>query len=302
MARAFTQAQKFGAEFSLSTEVKRVDCALGAARIRSGAHPRARRRPAGPGARGRGRHRRALSSSGDSEPRRGSRAAASRTGRRPSRPGCAATRTWPCVGGGNSAGQAAVFLASHARHVQLLVRRPGLSSTMSRYLDRSDRRLPEHHGALRHRDRGAPRHARPRSPGRAVAQPAHRGRGSSHAIAHLFLFTGADPAASCLSGCGVPLDEHGLRPDRRRRGLDRAGAVAAGDRRRGDLRRRRCPLRLRRSGSGRPSGRERRSSRSSTPSSPGGARPRWAWSPATRRCDQPAGRSPRAASGSRTST
>src|SRR5260221_13175043 len=38
------------------------------------------------------------------------------------------------VGGGNSAGQAAVFLASHARHVRVLVRGPGLSSTGSRYL------------------------------------------------------------------------------------------------------------------------------------------------------------------------
>src|SRR5678816_4655632 len=38
------------------------------------------------------------------------------------------------VGGGNSAGQAAVFLASHARHVRVLVRGPCLSSTMSRYL------------------------------------------------------------------------------------------------------------------------------------------------------------------------
>jgi thioredoxin reductase (NADPH) len=38
------------------------------------------------------------------------------------------------LGGGNSAGQAAVFLASHARHVRLLVRGLGLSSTMSHYL------------------------------------------------------------------------------------------------------------------------------------------------------------------------
>lgn len=38
------------------------------------------------------------------------------------------------VGGGNSAGQAAVFLASHAKHVYLMVRGPGLTSTMSRYL------------------------------------------------------------------------------------------------------------------------------------------------------------------------
>lgn len=38
------------------------------------------------------------------------------------------------LGGGNSAGQAAVFLGSHARRVYVLVRGPGLSSTMSRYL------------------------------------------------------------------------------------------------------------------------------------------------------------------------
>jgi thioredoxin reductase (NADPH) len=30
------------------------------------------------------------------------------------------------------------------------------------------------------------------------------------ALAHLFLFTGADPATSCLAGCGVPLDPHGF--------------------------------------------------------------------------------------------
>lgn len=40
------------------------------------------------------------------------------------------------VGGGNSAGQAAVFLASSCRHVHVLVRSSGLSDTMSRYLIR----------------------------------------------------------------------------------------------------------------------------------------------------------------------
>jgi thioredoxin reductase (NADPH) len=38
------------------------------------------------------------------------------------------------VGGGNSAGQAAVFLSTHARRVYLMVRGAGLESTMSRYL------------------------------------------------------------------------------------------------------------------------------------------------------------------------
>src|SRR4029077_21230336 len=45
------------------------------------------------------------------------------------------------VGGGNSAGQAAVFLADTARHVHLLVRKDGLADTMSRYLVR---RIDEH--------------------------------------------------------------------------------------------------------------------------------------------------------------
>ena len=40
------------------------------------------------------------------------------------------------VGGGNSAGQAAVFLAETARHVHVLVRSAGLADTMSRYLIR----------------------------------------------------------------------------------------------------------------------------------------------------------------------
>src|SRR5262249_42750142 len=38
------------------------------------------------------------------------------------------------VGGGNSAGQAAVFLAAHASKVWMLVRGPGLATTMSAYL------------------------------------------------------------------------------------------------------------------------------------------------------------------------
>jgi hypothetical protein len=36
------------------------------------------------------------------------------------------------------------------------------------------------------------------------------GAEEQHALAHLFLFTGADPAASWLTGCGMPLDEKGF--------------------------------------------------------------------------------------------
>ena len=38
------------------------------------------------------------------------------------------------VGGGNSAGQAAVFLAGHARKVHMVIRGGGLGASMSRYL------------------------------------------------------------------------------------------------------------------------------------------------------------------------
>src|SRR5262249_57836314 len=37
-----------------------------------------------------------------------------------------------------------------------------------------------------------------------------RGAEEQRALAHLFLFTGADPAASWLTGCGIPLDEKGF--------------------------------------------------------------------------------------------
>ena len=66
------------------------------------------------------------------------------------------------VGGGNSAGQAAVFLASTARRVHMLVRGPGLADTMSRYLIRRIEENPAIVLRTRTRDRraGGERHAR----------------------------------------------------------------------------------------------------------------------------------------------
>ena len=49
------------------------------------------------------------------------------------------------VGGGNSAGQGAVYLARHARSVHVLVRRDGLAETMSRYLIRRIEETPNIH-------------------------------------------------------------------------------------------------------------------------------------------------------------
>ena len=57
------------------------------------------------------------------------------------------------VGGGNSAGQAAVFLAQTARHVHMLVRSDGLAESMSRYLIRRIEENPAITLRTRHRDR-----------------------------------------------------------------------------------------------------------------------------------------------------
>ena len=110
------------------------------------------------------------------------------------------------VGGGNSAGQAAVFLAETARHVHLLVRKDGLAETMSRYLVR---RIEEHPAiTLRTRtelvaldgDRHL-EHVQWRESGTGVIE--------THGIRHLFLMTGAVPNTAWLDGC-VALDERGF--------------------------------------------------------------------------------------------
>jgi len=102
------------------------------------------------------------------------------------------------VGGGNAAGQAAVFLAGITKHVYLLVRRPGLAETMSRYLISRIEASPtitletrtevvalegdEHLERIRWRN-------------------AETGKTEIHEIRHLFVMTGANPNTSWLGGC-----------------------------------------------------------------------------------------------------
>ena len=110
------------------------------------------------------------------------------------------------VGGGNSAGQAAVFLASTARRVHMLVRGPGLADTMSRYLIR---RIEEHPAiVLRTRTQivaleGA------RSLERIRWRDDRTGAIESHDIGHAFIMTGAEPNTRWLKGC-IALDEKGF--------------------------------------------------------------------------------------------
>jgi len=208
MGRAFAQAQKFGVEFSLSTEVKQMDCTSET----SGPDPvvilhladdrrvRARTVVVATGA----RYRRPEIPNLRQFEGRGVSYWASPVEARLCRDEDVAL-----IGGGNSAGQAAVFLSGPARSVRMLVRGPSLSETMSRYLiDRiaaapniavlCETEIVELTGAP---DQGL-HHVRWR----------HRRTGVEDelAISHLFVFTGADPAADWLRGCGVLVDERGF--------------------------------------------------------------------------------------------
>jgi thioredoxin reductase (NADPH) len=110
------------------------------------------------------------------------------------------------VGGGNSAGQAAVFLAARARRVRILVRGAGLAATMSRYLIQ---RIEETPNISVH-----PRHQVVALEGdgrldRVQVLDDATGRTEAHAVHHLFLMTGASPHTEWLKGC-VALDEKGF--------------------------------------------------------------------------------------------
>jgi thioredoxin reductase (NADPH) len=109
------------------------------------------------------------------------------------------------VGGGNSAGQAAIFLSQVTSHVHVLVRGDGLSDTMSRYLIRRIEDSPK-----------ITLHARTEV--EALMGETHleqvrwRTRGKDpeiHDIRHLFLMTGASPNTAWLQGC-VALDDKGF--------------------------------------------------------------------------------------------
>jgi thioredoxin reductase (NADPH) len=107
------------------------------------------------------------------------------------------------VGGGNSAGQAAVFLASSSRHVHMLVRSDGLAESMSHYLIGRIEETPNI--SLHTRTRvtaldGSDRLER-------VCWTHRNGEQEGFDLKHVFLMTGARPNTDWLRGC-VVLDNH----------------------------------------------------------------------------------------------
>jgi thioredoxin reductase (NADPH) len=111
------------------------------------------------------------------------------------------------VGGGNSAGQAVVFLAPRVEHLHLIARRP-LAATMSRYLIDRIEALPNVTVHVGTEIVGLEGDAAGEL---SAAIFRDRADGSTRrcALRHLFLFIGADPNAGWLQGC-VHTDDNGF--------------------------------------------------------------------------------------------
>jgi len=110
------------------------------------------------------------------------------------------------VGAGNSAGQAAVFLAQAARRVHMLIRSGGLADTMSRYLIR---RIEEHPAIVRHVQTEIVTLEGNGHLERVGWRDNHSERTETHAIRHVFAMTGAVPSTRWLAGC-LALDAKGF--------------------------------------------------------------------------------------------
>jgi len=204
--RAYSQAQKFGASMLIPAEVVRLDCERAA-----DGGPFALRLADGLAVL--------------------SRAVVIATGARYRRPDCANLKAmegrgvwyWASpieakmcageevvlVGGGNSAGQAAVFLAAHATKVWMLVRGAGLAASMSKYL--IDRIAGIANIELRTRTEISCLSG-PRESGLESVTWRHRDtkQEETRPIRHVFLFLGADPTTEWLKDCDVAVDAKGF--------------------------------------------------------------------------------------------
>jgi len=110
------------------------------------------------------------------------------------------------VGAGNSAGQAAVFLAQTARRVHMLIRSAGLADTMSRYLIR---RIEDHPAIVRHAHTEIVSLEGNGHLERVGWRDNQSGQVETQGIRHVFTMTGAVPSTHWLDGC-IALDDKGF--------------------------------------------------------------------------------------------
>jgi thioredoxin reductase (NADPH) len=191
--RAYSQALKFGAEMAIPTTIAQLDCAAADAstlrlEIDGGGAVEAKAVVLAAGA----RYRRLDVDGLERFEGRGIWYWAS-----PIEARLAKGQEVLLVGGGNSAGQAAVFLAEHARRVRVLVR-SSLSEMMSQYL--IDRITAAANIEV---IEGAEVTGLHGSDALEYVSWREAGNEKCEAIRHLFLFIGAEPATDWLEGCGV---------------------------------------------------------------------------------------------------
>jgi thioredoxin reductase (NADPH) len=110
------------------------------------------------------------------------------------------------VGGGNSAGQAAIFLSQTSRKVHMLVRSNALSDTMSRYLIQRIEENPNIELHYRTEIVGLEGDAHLE---RVTWQDKNTGEISTHEIGYVFIMAGASPRTEWLAGC-IALDNKGF--------------------------------------------------------------------------------------------
>jgi thioredoxin reductase (NADPH) len=203
-ARAYNQAQKFGAEMMIPVEVMALDCsrddgAFGL-KLEGGEVLRARSIVVASGARYR---RPEIDNLADFEGR-GVWYWAS-----PIEARLCAEQEVILVGGGNSAGQAAVFLSGHAKKIHMVIRGGGLGASMSRYLiERIE--AASNIELVFNTEVVALEGAQEVSLERVRWRSRLSGEESTIEIRNLFLFVGADPATGWLDGCGVMVDRGGF--------------------------------------------------------------------------------------------
>ena len=204
--RAYVQAQKFGAEMLIPAQAAALDCTRAerdgesTIRLTDGRRLRARTVVIASGARYR---RPAVPRLSEFEGRGVSYWASAIEAKV-----CSGSEV-VLVGGGNSAGQAAVFLAGHAAKVHMLVRGPSLAASMSRYLIDRIAATPN----IELQTNCELTRLRGELPGGLSGVSWRTGRdGAEHEcdIRNVFLFVGAEPETDWLEGCGVAVDKHGF--------------------------------------------------------------------------------------------
>ncbi len=226
MGRAFSQAQKFGVEVAIPDEAVKLECGNEPCHVllATGERAQARAVVLATGA----RYRRLGVDHLDQFEGSSVHYWAS-----PLEADLAAGQEVALVGGGNSAGQATVFLANRASKVTLVARRP-LSQTMSRYLIERIESLPNVDVVI-----GCEIDQLDGKPGELEAVRIHEqasGREIRCPARFLFSFIGAEPNTDWLQSSGIKLDDRGfvltdddIGPDRLPLETSRRGVFAVGD-------------------------------------------------------------------------